>query len=240
MDADRSRPTDGKEGAMINRAVLASLILALMLAGSSASAKPTAGYSSADLYNLGNSYARAGKPGMAVLNYERALLLSPNDADIEANLRYVRSTAKLSLESRSWFERWVRLGPTAFALIGVLGVSMIGTGLLAVKLYSRRWPGVLVTLVGLGLVGLPVSSGILIWPKLHEGVIITNGTQVRVSPVPMGDELFVLPEAETVKITAEHEDFVLIQTRAGRSGWVSRANLAPVVPRSDAKTGLLQ
>jgi len=41
----------------------------------------------------------------------------------------------------------------------------------------------------------------------------------------------VLPEAETVRITAEHDDFVLVRTRAGRTGWVSRANLAAVVPR---------
>ena len=46
----------------------------------------------------------------------------------------------------------------------------------------------------------------------------------------MGDPLFVLPEAETVKMTAEHEGFVLVQTRAGRTGWAARASLAPVVP----------
>jgi hypothetical protein len=47
----------------------------------------------------------------------------------------------------------------------------------------------------------------------------------------MGDSSFVLPEAEIVKIGAEHEGFLLIQTKAGRTGWVSRSNLAPVVPR---------
>jgi hypothetical protein len=45
----------------------------------------------------------------------------------------------------------------------------------------------------------------------------------------MGETSFVLPEAETVKMTAQYEDFALVQTRAGRTGWVSRANLAPVV-----------
>jgi len=34
-------------------------------------------YSADGLYNLANSYARAGKPGLAVLNYERASLLAP-------------------------------------------------------------------------------------------------------------------------------------------------------------------
>jgi hypothetical protein len=34
-----------------------------------------------------------------------------------------------------------------------------------------------------------------------------------------------------VKITAEHEGFALIETRAGRAGWISHSNLAPLVPR---------
>jgi hypothetical protein len=46
----------------------------------------------------------------------------------------------------------------------------------------------------------------------------------------MGDPLFVLPEAETVRINAVYEGFVLVQTRAGRTGWASSANVAPVVP----------
>jgi SH3-like domain-containing protein len=48
----------------------------------------------------------------------------------------------------------------------------------------------------------------------------------------MGDTAFVLPEAETVTVTAEHEDFILIRTRNGLSGWVARANLGAVVPHA--------
>src|ERR1700688_1343375 len=51
------------------------------------------GYSAPALYNLANSFARAGKPGLAVLNYERARLLDPKDLDIEANLRHVREAS---------------------------------------------------------------------------------------------------------------------------------------------------
>ena len=47
----------------------------------------------------------------------------------------------------------------------------------------------------------------------------------------MGEPLFTLPEAETVRMTAAHEGFVLVQTRTGKTGWVASANLAPVVPR---------
>ncbi len=66
---------------------------------------------------------------------------------------------------------------------------------------------------------------------MNEGVILTASAPVRVSPVPMGDPLFTLPEAQTVRIIAEHDEFLLIKTRAGQTGWVSGADLARVVPR---------
>jgi hypothetical protein len=43
--------------------------------------------------------------GLAVLNYERALLLAPTDTDIRANLAFVRTSLSLPAESESWFGR---------------------------------------------------------------------------------------------------------------------------------------
>ena len=79
------------------------------------------------------------------------------------------------------------------------------------------------------MIGLTVVNGVVLWPRLHEAVVIARNTAVRVSPAPMGDPLFMLPEAETVKMKAEHEGFVLVRTGTGRTGWVSRANLGAVV-----------
>src|SRR5271154_658018 len=67
-------------------------------------AQPQPGYSASALYNLANSFARAGKPGLAVLNYERARLLDPKDPDIEANLRHVREASAQPPDSRSRFQ----------------------------------------------------------------------------------------------------------------------------------------
>jgi hypothetical protein len=65
---------------------------------------------------------------------------------------------------------------------------------------------------------------------MHEAVVITQTAPVRVSPVPIEEPLFVLPEASIVRMLAEHDGFVLIRTNAGRTGWAQRANLAPIVP----------
>lgn len=215
-------------------AVLALSVAPMALIGSRVLAAPSqASYSAAGLYNLANAYARQGKAGMAVLNYERASLLSPNDPDIEANESYVRTSSHLPALSRSKFERVVRIAsPFALTWIGVIGIVVLGLASLSAQLSSRhRWINRLSALLGIFMIGLTVANGIALWPILHEGVVITESTAVRVSPVPMGDSLFALSEADAVRITAEHEGFLLIQTRAGRTGWVSRANVAPIVPR---------
>ncbi len=71
-----------------------------------------------------------------------------------------------------------------------------------------------------------------LWPTLHAAVVVTNSAPARVSPVPMGDPLFTLAEGETVTLTAQHEQFLLIQTSTGKTGWVSGTEVVAVVPRA--------
>lgn len=189
-------------------------------------------YSADGLYNLANQYARAGKPGLAVLNYERAALLAPNDPDIASNLEYVRATAQVPTEPRTRFTRFARsTNPTTAAWLGVIGLALLGGSLLANKA-TRRYRGLRVAaaVLGIGFIALTIANAALLWPRLHAGVILINQTPARVTPVPMADTAFVLREAETVTMTAEHEDFILIRTRTGRTGWVARASLGAVVP----------
>jgi len=150
---------------------------------------------------------------------------------VAANLRYVRDSLRLAPEPRKWFDPAVGLAsPLVLAWMGVVGLGLLAMSLLAGRISSRhRLIRLAAAGVGLAFVGVTVCNCIVIWPKLHDGVVITAATPVRVSPVPMGDTLFVLPEAETVRMLAEHDSFVLVRTSAGRTGWVSRANLAAVV-----------
>jgi hypothetical protein len=190
-------------------------------------------YSADGLYNLANSYARAGKPGLAVLNYERAALLAPDDPDINANLEYVRASAHVATQPRSRFTRIAQAAsPTLAAWGGVVGILLVGLGILARRITRRfKWVPIGGVLMGAAFIALSASNAMLLWPRVHEAVILINQTPARVSPVPMGDTAFILPEAETVAITAQHEEFVLIRTRGGLSGWVARANLGRVVPQ---------
>jgi hypothetical protein len=212
--------------------------LALFIPASFAAQAETS-YSAPALYNLGNSYARAGKPGLAVLNYERARLLAPNDADIEANLRHVREMSGLPPEARDVLERISGLtSPATLAWVGVLGLGLAGAAALARRVYPRHRRKLLAaSLLGLCLLGMAIANGMALWPIMHESVVITPTAPVRDTPVPMGDPSFVLREAEIVKTDARHDGFVLVQSRGGRRGWVSSENLAPIVPKPAGRGG---
>src|SRR5271170_2004393 len=109
------------------------LLVGLALCAGQTLARPSQPQYSADgLYNLANSYARAGKPGLAVLSYERAALLAPDDPDINANLAYVRTSAHVPMKPRDRFARLAQAtNPTTAAWLGVLGLALVGIGLVA-------------------------------------------------------------------------------------------------------------
>jgi hypothetical protein len=191
-------------------------------------------FSAAALYNLGNAYARAGRPGLAVLNYERATLLAPNDPDIDANLQSVRAASHLPSVPRGTFTRLLT-APSAglVSWLALAGGVLAGAALLTGRVWSRyRWLGRGAALLGIAPIILAAGQAMALWPTLHAAVVVTNAAPARVSPVPMGEPLFALAEGETVTLTAQHEQFLLVQTRTGKTGWVSGAEVVPVVPRA--------
>ena len=192
------------------------------------------GYSAAALYNLANAYARGAKPGLAILNYERARLLDPNDPDIEANLRHVREISGLPQETRNRFERVARTAdPTQVSWLAVLGLSIAGLSILA----RHRHPGHgrklgAAAVVGICLLAATVCNAVVLWPAMHEAVVTVRSAPVRVSPVTIEDAQFALTEGQIVTVRAQHDDFILVQTREGRTGWVPSTGLARIVAQA--------
>ena len=57
------------------------------------------GHESADLFfNLGNTYTRLSKPGLAIKAYREALYRAPRSADLKANLEFVRGQTTDAIE----------------------------------------------------------------------------------------------------------------------------------------------
>src|ERR1043166_7552957 len=72
---------------------LALTIVACVVALPATTASAQSSYSAPELFNQANTAQRADRLGPAILGYERARLLSPNESSIKQNLRIAREKA---------------------------------------------------------------------------------------------------------------------------------------------------
>lgn len=201
---------------------------------SSRSVTAASSYSAPALFNQANAYARDGKTGLAILNYERAKLLAPNDADIGANLHFVRTKASLPDAPENRLIRSLTYArPNTMAWLGSFGLLLAGLGIVFARLDSRRRLAFRsLTCAGGLLVASAIGNAVATWPKMTEAVITAHDVPAFASPVSAAESMFKLREGEIVTLRAMHHDFALVRNTAGRAGWVSLADLTRVVPQS--------
>ncbi len=186
-------------------------------------------YSPAALYNQGNAYARQGSVAMAVLYYERARVLSPDDPDLLANLHQVRAAAGLPEEGLSWLESHARFAdPDVLYWLGPIGLALASAGLLAVRFRPRRSLGRAALVAGASLLSMAALDAAATWPLMHEAVVMHAAT-ARVSPAGGSAALFTVPAGQVVAISDDHGEFALVRTPSGQAGWVARSDLSSLI-----------
>ena len=194
---------------------------------------------SAELYyNLGNAYYRTENITKAILNYERALLLSPGDGDIRFNLQMARSKTvdKIVPESEMFFVTWYRSlvnmasvdGWARFALV-VLALAVV---LLLAYLFGRQlWLRKTAFFGAVVMVLLFLLSNLFAWQQKkalvqRDGAIITDAAvTVKSTPDNTGVDLFVLHEGTKVKVEDEVKGWQKIKLPDGKEGWVGATQL---------------
>jgi len=154
------------------------------------------------LFNQANADAPAGKPGLAILDYSRAQLLAPSDADIAANLHFVRAKAGLPDPPESCLVRSLTYArPNTLAQVGCFGLLLAGISTFLVRLYpQRRLAFRSLTFVGALLIATATSNAIVMWPRAHEAVVIHREAPAITTPVLAAEPLFKLQEGETVSV----------------------------------------
>lgn len=195
---------------------------------------------SAELYyNLGNSYYRTDNITLAVLNYERALLLSPGDGDIKFNLQMARSKTidKITPKSEMFFVTWYK------TLINITSVD--GWGRTAIISFAAALTLVLCYLFGkrmlwrkLGFYGgvffivLFVLSNVFAYQQKmtltnRTGAIITaTSVQLKKTPVPAAESNTIIHEGSRVEIIDDTmKDWKLVQLEDGREGWIQTTQM---------------
>lgn len=189
------------------------------------------GYSAGLLYNLANSYAQAGMVGKAVLNYERARKLSPNDSDIIGNLQLVRTANGLFTREATWPEhilhilsmnQWIALGELALvALTAVLLLSL-----------RFRIPTRALAVIAICCVAVMTTAVISTLELRHEwaGAVVISESRLQISPFDGAATAGNIQQGRMVYPGRQHEGYVFVEDETGRKGWLQRSVLEPVIP----------
>lgn len=186
------------------------------------------------LHNLGNAHWQCGRPGPAVLAWERALWLDPYSRNTRANLRLARKTLQLDQPELTWYEicsTWLPVNAWA-----VLAGLSLWVGLGAVWL-----PGVLrwrkaewhqaVAAAGFAvfLLTVPAMAGVHTRSKL--AVILNAQTPLRLTPTKEAQVLAKLPAGDVVRVERQRGAYLYVRAGNDAAGWVQRAQVGWICAR---------
>lgn len=184
-------------------------------------------------FNLGNAYYKTGQYTLAILNYERAKLLAPDDEDINFNLQVANQKVVDSIQELPgifvvrWWNSLVNSQTTdtwaVFSIVSFIAfLIMIGFYFFAKTSDIKRitfWTGcflIVFTIFSWSFAARQKSRLVN-----HPYAIVMQPTvTVKSSPAETGTNLFVVHEGLKVKITDKLGDWVEIRLADGNKGWL--------------------
>lgn len=197
---------------------------------------------SAELYfNLANCYYKLNKVAPAIYNYEKALVLNPNDLEIQNNLAFAHKLTidEIKVVPKVGFAKMLRDFTGAFhynawawtivALSGFFLLFFVGYYFSQLTLSKR------IFFIGMFLlVFLILLSGLAaIFEKSHfqnerPAIVFAEIIQVKSEPKSSSSDVFMLHEGAKVFLHESIENWVKIELTDGSEGWIENAAVKSV------------
>lgn len=192
-------------------------------------------------YNLGNAYFKLNDMPSAILFYEKALKLKPNDEDILFNLNIANSRIVDKIENvpEIFYQRWWKNLLYAFtldhwAIISLIFFALIFVMLLFFLLTSVFW--IKKTAFWLGIIFIAVSGATWLlanqkydtFTQDHQAIVFTPTITVKSSPSETGIDLFVIHEGTKVQITDHVGEWYEVKIANGSVGWIKEYDLRKI------------
>ena len=192
------------------------------------------GYVSAPLlYNTGNAYFKLRNYPMAILNYEKALKLEPDNDEIKQNLAIANALITDKIEPLPVFfmaKWWKNIGNMLTANgWATLSLIIAGAFLLALFLYfTATTKGLKKSMFFIGIFLIIIGTCTVIFSsqkrkyieECKEGIVMKTTITVKSSPSSSGTDLFVLHEGTKVQILDQSDNWDKIKIADGSVGWM--------------------
>lgn len=197
------------------------------------------GQSSSELYfNLANAQYKLNQIGPSIYYYEKALQLSPNDADIKTNLAFAENARIDAIEPlpQSVFTKWYENIADTFTFDG-WAKSAVAFSILFVTLFllyyfsyteTRKRLLFATSMLSVFLLLGAVTMAFLTYgdySKNQPAIIFASQIEVKSEPSMGSNSAFVLHEGTKVQILAQDGNWYRIALADGKDGWIPASDL---------------
>ena len=191
----------------------------------------TGAQSPALLFNAGNAAFKAGHLGQAVAAYRQAELLSPRDAELRANLAFVRNQVQGATLRESRWQNWVGTLTLNEGALLTAGLFWAMFALLAIRQLKPALAPKLQSMTRL-VVALTLFSGTVLALQAANrfnaaiAIVTTAEATARSGPFDEAQTVFTARDGAELKVLDRHDDWVQVANNAGKIGWFSQKQVA--------------
>ena len=198
------------------------------------------GYESPELYfNLGNAYYKSHNITMALVNYEKARILDPQDQEIRHNLEIAREFVVDRIEVlpefflRAWYRGFVKIFDSDIWALISLATFIFALALLLLYFFSARinlrkvsfWMAVFLLAASASSFVFAAGQKRMV---LHhnQAIILTPSVSIKSSPdEESGTDLFLLHEGTMVTVDDKLGEWREVVLTDGNRGWLRESDL---------------
>jgi tetratricopeptide (TPR) repeat protein len=183
------------------------------------------------LFNAGNAEFKAGHLGKAIAAFRQAELISPRDAELRANLAFVRNQVQGATLRESQWQKWIgSLTLNEGALLTAVLFWLL-FALLAIRQIKLALAPKLRTATRLVLV-LTIFSGAILGVQAANhfnatiAVVTVAEATARSGPFDDAQSVFTVRDGAELKVLDRHDDWVQVENSVGKIGWLNQKQAA--------------
>ncbi|MDT0558206.1 tetratricopeptide repeat protein [Ichthyenterobacterium sp. W332] len=194
---------------------------------------------SSELYfNLGNAHYKLNNIASSIYNYEKALILSPSDKEVENNLAFARNMtidaidnspevgfSKLfkSVVNKFSFDQWAKLS-VGFVIGFVLFFLLYYFAYNTTKKRIAFIASTLCLFLVLVSLALAFKKSELV-KNDTSAIVFATESIVKSDPNSTSSDLFRLHEGTKIKVLESFDDWDKIKLSDGETGWISSEDI---------------
>ncbi|MDD3905193.1 MAG: tetratricopeptide repeat protein [Candidatus Omnitrophica bacterium] len=191
-------------------------------------------------YNMGNCYFKMGKLGYAILFYEKARRVMPQDGDLKANLDYavsliggstvdtprknpVVSIIKAPFKDFSLNAIAVSVVFLYFVFAILLAIGIV-TPVAAKKIRAMYPVALSLLIISIGAFAIRYYDEEI----LRRGIVVNKGVEAKYEPIDKSTIFYRLQEGDEVSVIKTRDGWRQIRRIDGRVGWVPKTTIEEI------------